>query len=168
MLDCKTCSQEKPVSAFWKQKTKRGYFAECKVCSQKRNQKWVDANRDRFRHINAKATSKMRRLDPVKHMVSLARARAKKRGIEFTITHEDVVIPRVCPALGIELSFGLGKGEGQSLAQRDGRASLDRVDNSKGYIPGNVVVVSYRANRVKSDASKTELLKIARFYAGLS
>lgn len=53
------------------------------------------------------------------------------------------------------------------LDQRDHRYSVDRIDNTKGYVPGNVIVVSYRANRIKSDADTTELLKIARFYAEL-
>jgi hypothetical protein len=66
------------------------------------------------------------------------------------------------------LTYGLGCGEGQSMAARDSRASLDRIDNTKGYVPGNVVVVSYRANRIKSDATAQELLRIARFYAQLA
>jgi len=111
------------------------------------------------------STTKARRTNPVKAMLNLARARAKKSGIEFTITEGDVSFPTHCPVLGIELSFGLGMGEPHSLSVRDARASLDRIDNSKGYVPGNVIVVSYRANRIKSDASVGELVKIARFYA---
>lgn len=165
---CKTCGKEKPASAFYKQKTKRnGLFAECKLCQRQRNQKWIDENRDRFRNINRKATSAKRMRNPIKNMLALARARAKRTGLEFNITENDLTIPAVCPVLGIELSFGLGKGDGNGLAIRDTRASLDRVDNSKGYVVGNVVVVSYRANRIKSDANATELLKIARFYAGM-
>lgn len=86
-------------------------------------------------------------------------------GRDFSITEKDVFIPEVCPVLGIPLTFGLGKGEGQSMMARDSRASLDRIDNDKGYVPGNVVVVSYRANRLKSDAKPSELLRVARFYA---
>jgi hypothetical protein len=165
---CKTCNIDKPADAYARQDSKRsGLFAECKACQRLRNQRWIDENRERFRHINRAATGKMRRKDPVRAMVSLARARAKKAGLEFSITEHDVVIPSHCPVLGIELSFGLGRGKGQSHAERDGRASLDRIENSKGYIPGNVIVVSFRANRIKSDASSRELLKIARFYARL-
>lgn len=168
MLTCKKCGQEKPFAAFWKQNTKRGYFVECKPCSRARNREWVDKNRDRFRHLNKNSTQNMRRRDPVRAMLNLARARSKKQGIEFDLEYDDLVIPSHCPVLGIPLSFGLGMGMGMGLKERDGRASLDRVDNNRGYVKNNVVVVSYRANRLKSDADVSELLKVARFYANLS
>jgi hypothetical protein len=168
MQVCKTCGANKPADAYFKQKSKRsGLFAECKVCQRQRNQKWIDDNRERFRHLARGATNRMRRRDPVRSMIWLARSRAKKSGLEFTITQSELFIPAECPVLGIPLTYGLGKGEGQSMEARDSRASLDRIDNSKGYVPGNVVVVSYRANRLKSDADVSELLKLARFYAQL-
>ena len=165
---CSTCKIEKPVEAYAIQKAKRsGIFAECKQCQRVRNQKWIDSNRDRFRHMNKDATNLKRRRDPVRAMIQVARARCRKKGMEFSITEADVFIPEFCPVLGIPLTAGLGFGCGHGLAIRDTRASLDRIDNSKGYISGNVVVVSYRANRIKSDANVSELLKIARFYAKL-
>lgn len=168
MITCKTCGVEKPEEAFSVQKSKRnGRFSECKTCQRLRNQAWIDNNRDRFRCLNREATSLARRRDPVRAMLCLARSRAKKAKIDFNLTEADVFIPSHCPVLGIELTFGLGKGLGQSLAERDSRASLDRIDNRKGYIVGNVVVVSYRANRIKSDATANELIKVARFYAKL-
>jgi hypothetical protein len=39
--------------------------------------------------------------------------------------------------------------------------TLDRIDNSKGYIVGNVWVISMRANRLKSDATVDELMMLA-------
>lgn len=165
---CKTCKQDKPADAFFKQKTKRsGLFAECRMCSRVRNQNWIDSNRDRFRHLNRDATNAKRRRDPITNMLALARARCRRSGVEFSLTASDLTIPEFCPVLGIKLTYGLGKGEGNSLAVRDTRASLDRIDNKRGYVPGNVAVVSYRANRIKSDADVSELLKIARFYAAL-
>lgn len=95
------------------------------------------------------------------------KAEAKKRNIPFSITTEDIKIPSKCPVLGIPIVFGadrqgvLFKSAGD---RRDQCPSLDRIDNTKGYVPGNVVVVSYRANRLKSDASLEELTKIAAFY----
>ncbi|MBO9624152.1 MAG: hypothetical protein J7500_15700 [Sphingomonas sp.] len=100
-------------------------------------------------------------------MLALARSRCRRSGLEFSLSPDDVTIPETCPILGIPLSSGLGCGRGQKLIERDDSPSLDRIDNSKGYVPGNVVVVSFRANRIKSDAAVSELLKIARFYAQL-
>lgn len=41
--------------------------------------------------------------------------------------------------------------------------SLDRIDPSLGYVPGNIVVMSRRANEIKSDASGEEVLKVAHW-----
>ena len=168
MLICKTCQASKDESNFWPQRNKRGFMAECKVCATKRNKAWINSNRERFQHLNKAATGRMRRKDPVRAMVTLARSRCKSSGLEFSITADDLKIPSHCPVLGIRLSYGLGHGKGQSAEARDSRASLDRIDNARGYTKDNVVVVSYRANRIKSDANVTELLKVARFYAKLA
>ena len=90
-----------------------------------------------------------------------ARYQAKRRGLEFTIKFEDVVWPDVCPALGVRL-------ERKPKGPCDWSPSLDRIDNSKGYVPGNVIVVSMRANRIKTNAAVSELYRVADFYKNLS
>ena len=78
-----------------------------------------------------------------KYLYYFARDRAKNKGIEFTITESDIVIPERCPILGIPLQAGAGT--------RHDSPSLDRIDNSKGYIPGNVAVISFAANTFKGE-----------------
>ena len=85
-------------------------------------------------------------------MWSRAKYRAKQKGLEFTIEQEDVKIPDVCPLLGIPLVCHRGKG-----SQQGNSPSLDRIDPTKGYIKGNVWVISNRANTLKNDASLQEL-----------
>lgn len=97
--------------------------------------------------------AKKERLIPVSNWAA-ARWGAKKRGLEWAIEREDYPIPVLCPALGIPLDW----------SSYDNTPSLDRVDNEKGYVPGNVVVVSRRANRIKSAASVDELIKMGKFY----
>jgi hypothetical protein len=97
---------------------------------------------------------------PVQAMLSRARSSAKKRGLDFAITPADVTIPKRCPVLGIPLVNTVGEGR-----RVDGSITLDRIDNTRGYVPGNVLVVSWRANRIKSDASLEELRLIADFYS---
>ena len=80
-----------------------------------------------------------------------ARQRAKKSGFAFEITREDVVIPQFCPILGLEIEQ-LERGRMNPCSP-----SLDRFDPAKGYVPGNVWVISWRANRMKCDASPSEL-----------
>jgi len=80
---------------------------------------------------------------------------AKNLGIAFTIGPDDFSWPAHCPALGIPLKLG---------GFRDNAPSFDRINPRYGYVPGNVVVVSMRANRMKSDASAAELQALALFY----
>lgn len=84
--------------------------------------------------------------------------RSRRSGIEFTIKHEDVVIPDFCPVFGIKL-------------QREGKdtwrnaPSIDRIDNTKGYTKENIVIVSRRANILKKDATFDELEMLANYYS---
>ena len=101
-----------------------------------------------------KSGSRQRRriLRPIEYMLLRARKRAAIYERAFNITAEDLYIPEVCPLLGITLSL-----TDPNLAHRP---SIDRIDSNKGYIPGNVWVVSNRANRLKSDATADELIRI--------
>jgi hypothetical protein len=79
-----------------------------------------------------------------------AQHRAKKKGIPFTISIEDIIIPETCPLLGIPLVSTNNK--------RDPRnPSLDQKIAGKGYTPDNIWVISSRANALKWDASLQEL-----------
>ena len=96
-------------------------------------------------------------------MLSRAKKRAKTKEYDFNITIEDIQAAWPadgrCPALGIELDL-----TGQN---REHSPSLDRIDTTKGYIRGNVVVVSYRANSIKQDSDLDELKSLVTFYSGL-
>jgi hypothetical protein len=94
--------------------------------------------------------------NPERHLANVAKRRAKLKGLDYSITWKDIVIPEVCPVLGIELVHGSGR-------WADTSPTLDRIDNSKGYIQGNIVVISWRANRLKSDASLQELLLLGEW-----
>jgi hypothetical protein len=95
------------------------------------------------------------RKNPASRLLSSAKTRAKKRGLEFNLELEDIVIPEYCPILGLKLKQG-GFNSPNS-------PSLDRVDNSKGYIKGNVKVISHRANSIKRDATLEELQAICEY-----
>ena len=86
-----------------------------------------------------------------------AKQRAKRKGIEFSLIKEDIIIPTHCPILGIELKTN------QSRGLRPNSPSLDRRDNNKGYTKDNICVISGRANTLKSNASIEELESILRY-----
>lgn len=87
-----------------------------------------------------------------------AKARAKAAGLPFSITAEDVVPPSHCPILGIPLVSGRSR-RGVS----DASPTVDRLIPSLGYVKGNVIVISGRANRIKNNSTPEELRKIADF-----
>lgn len=87
---------------------------------------------------------------------------AKKRGIQFSLTLVDLnnlTFPISCPILGIPLKHNRGRAKDDSY-------SIDRIDSSKGYEIDNIIVVSWRANRLKNNATTEELELISRFYKG--
>lgn len=92
-------------------------------------------------------------------MLSRAKGRASAKRIPFDLCEDDIRIPSHCPALGIPLVKNLGGKVGN-----DNSPSLDRIVPHMGYVKGNIVVVSYKANRIKTDATPAELAKVAKFY----
>ena len=98
--------------------------------------------------------------DPIGEMCRSAKARALRSGVPFTIGPDDVraVWPadNCCPVLGIEFAAG----EGNPV---DASPTLDRLNNSWGYEPGNIAVISFRANRSKGNMRASELESIVRW-----
>lgn len=86
-----------------------------------------------------------------------ARRRARKAGVPFNLSHDDIRIPPRCPVLDIKLVTGTG-------VSTDASPSLDRIIPASGYVPGNVIVVSHLANRIKSSATPDQIKRVASFY----
>ena len=105
-----------------------------------------------LRGVNLRTHGKGNTLEA--YMLDRSKSRAKKKGFEHTITIEDIQIPDKCPLLGIPLFAGQG-------GVCPNSPTLDRIDSSKGYVKGNVWVISYKANTIKSNATPEELLLIA-------
>lgn len=78
--------------------------------------------------------------------------------MQFTVRFEDIVWPERCPALGTSLEYAAGRGRLDPRVT----ASFDRIDSSKGYVPGNVQVISLLANVLKyRDTTPAELRSVA-------
>lgn len=92
-----------------------------------------------------------------------ARFRGRKRGIPATITPADIVWPSHCPVLGLALDYPERSGRRKDQCAKPNWPSLDRWDNTKGYVPGNVFVISFRANSLKNGLTRQEVLEIARY-----
>ena len=146
---CRVCGEHKPQTDFYK------------LAPNKRAKKDIlgVGRISRCRHCEI---SKYLNMDPRLKLLYAARNRAKRNGLECTITVDDIVIPELCPALGIKLEARIGAGR-QNRGDIGGSPSLDRIDNSKGYTPGNVAVISLRANMIKTNATAAELKAVAAY-----
>lgn len=88
----------------------------------------------------------------LRDMIYGARKRTRRDGGEFGITADDFEPVTHCPLSGIALNFcNRTKGPAKDSP------TIDRIDPSKGYVPGNVWVISHYANRIKSDATLEDL-----------
>lgn len=96
----------------------------------------------------------------LRYILGAAKARARIRDVPFDLTIDTLpTIPDRCPALGITMVLG--------GPVRESTPTLDRIEPSKGYVPGNVQWLSHRANRIKSDATVEELEAIANLLRSL-
>jgi hypothetical protein len=85
---------------------------------------------------------------------------AEKEGIPFTITFDDLEKPEFCPILGVKLNYGCSTGVNGKQTRDPNKASIDKLIPELGYVPGNVFIISWRANKLKSDMTINELEKI--------
>lgn len=122
-----------------------------------RRSAWQKQNRERCNVLQRRWKESHAKEYRESCMLNGAKNRAAKYGMEFNLTIDDVKIPDLCPIFGVPFEF-------PKWGKAKHSPSLDRIDNSKGYIKRNVLVVSEFANRVKNSATPDELMLIARFY----
>lgn len=143
-IQCTTCKEYKPRSEFYsRSKNKNGLYGYCKSCHDGYVHKWRQKN-------------------PFRYIATITRASAKKRGLEYNLTPEylETLYCETCPILGIPLNWGQVGAVGK---RTDNTPSLDRIDNTKDYVPGNVVFISWKANNLKSNGTLEEFQKIVKF-----
>ncbi len=92
--------------------------------------------------------------DIVGHLLKEARRRAAKRGLEYMIGRDDLKYDGFCPVFGWRFQIG---------PRGPAMPTLDRIDSSRGYVPGNVMIISWRANLLKSNASLSEMENVLRY-----
>ena len=109
-----------------------------------------------FRKMNKKVSEEVlaRRVK----ILNVKALNAARDGIVFSLSVQDLIWPEYCPVLGIELNY-----EARSKGSKDDSPSLDRLIPMLGYVPGNVRIISNRANRIKNDGTAEEHRKIAAY-----
>ena len=161
MSEGKVCSGCKEWKLFYMFSTRRAaidkHNSKCKECEAL----YAAAYRNTPRGKETKALWAAKNWE--KTRVRAAKNRARYLKIPFNITKEYIksITPSdmICPALGIQMKVG---GDFKNSIIR--APSLDRLIPELGYVKGNIIVVSNRANTLKRDATPEELMKVARFY----
>jgi len=101
---------------------------------------------------NQKQVSRNHKATPEERILRSAKSTSKRKGLDFDLSLEDIVIPDVCPVLGIPLKLEVGRKGGDANGP-----SLDRINSYKGYTKDNVWVISKKANMCKSDLTLEQL-----------
>lgn len=115
-----------------------------------RGKEYYAANKE---HIKAK-TKEYRIKNPNIIMYTRVKGRARRTGIPFNLDLDDIQIQERCPVFDIPYVFG---------CKSMWNPSLDRIVPSLGYVKGNVIVISVRANSIKNDATPNELRQVAEY-----
>ena len=137
----------------WRNKNKDKANSSCRKWREEHPEKAKECSR---RYEAKRRGTRMR--NPEQRMFWSARGRAKAEGLPFTIKKEDIVIPEKCPILGRPLVVNLG-----AKRPANNSPSLDKIIPEQGYIPGNVQVISHKANSMKRDATLQELIQVGEW-----
>jgi hypothetical protein len=89
--------------------------------------------------------------------LAVAANKCREQGLPFNITADDLMpAPLKCPVFGFKLDW-YKDGRGGA----DDSPSIDRLIPEEGYVPGNVTLISLKANRIKNDSDLSELRMVA-------
>lgn len=120
--------------------------------ARKYRNKDIEKHRERIKEWRNKNLTHVRH----RSLLDNCRDRAQKKGLEYSLTLEDIIIPEFCPILGIKLEAGFDK-------SRDNSPSVDRIFLDKGYTPDNIQVISYLANRMKNNATLEQIILLGKW-----
>jgi len=169
MKTCIKCNIEKDDSQFNKGRN------ECKICQKEYKKLWrrnksdiVKQYNKRYRQNNlelvrargSERSKRWRQNNLEKDMLSRAKRRAKRDSIVFDLSEEELKIPETCPVLNIPLQ------RSEKIVSPNS-PSLDRIIPEKGYVKGNIIVISNMANTIKQNATPEQIIAVGEFYKKL-
>lgn len=139
MLTCKKCGKEKSKAEFSVHSScKSGYdTSSCKACK--------------------KAAHDWKQVPIEKRIYHRVKARAKEKNLDFDLDLSDIVIPDKCPVFNHEFIYN----------DTDWTYSVDRKDPIKGYVKGNIMIISNKANRAKNNLSIDEFKLVLAYMEGI-
>lgn len=153
MQVCTKCGEEKPIDAFFFRKVRKTYYTHCKVCHGKnKKESKFSSYWWRERHTE----EELALFSCLKNLVTKAKLRKRKQ--------EDNVTWETIHAIWVNQK-GLCNYSGVPLSIKDNhphKVSIDRIDSSKGYIEGNLQLVSASVNRMKQEFTEEFFLQMCK------
>lgn len=151
---CINCDADRREAAAPQMQTyNRAYYEENKEQLAAGMSKYYEENKAHLNEYSRGYYRRRRAQNREADILARTKSRAKKSGIPFQLSLEHIVIPEVCPVLGIPLNFDSVERKGPKMNS----PSIDRIKPDLGYVPGNVRIISHRANSLKSNATVAEL-----------
>lgn len=151
-----SCGKQKVIltSSLLQNKTK-----SCGCLHKETSQKTGESNRTHGGYSKNTSTD-----DQIKHQALVnIRERSRRHGYESDLSVGDLpVLTNVCPVLGIRYQKG-------TLKNKDASPSVDRKNPNLPYLKkyaDNLVFISHKANRLKSNATIEDLEKIINYIRG--
>lgn len=122
--------------------------------ARERSSRWYIENKDKpeFKAKTRLRTQEWRGKNLKKYILQHARQRSKDYNVPCTIEEDDIIIPEVCPILKTPFVFNTYY-----------TYSIDRIIPELGYVPGNIQIISMKANAMKQNATNEELKKFAEW-----
>ena len=143
---CKKCDKTLNIDRFSKNRSRRdGRQPYCKDCI-------VEMGVDNI----------------LSRMYKGCRNRARKLGVEFSISKSDLIMLNNqqdgrCAVTGVTLNWEpVQRLRGAQRKCPFDRVSIDRIDPTKGYTQDNIQLVTEAANRIKGTSTMHELLDTCR------
>ena len=166
---CSKCGIEKTLDNFTLRKDTGKYRCVCHECRRneyKNNEELRNKAKERAKEFYKNNREKELLLGKKRYRENLqkslynsAKRRAKAKNIPFNIDIDDIVIPKKCPVFGFDFEIG--------TKNKQKSPSLDRIIPEKGYVKGNIIVVSLKANTMKSNATLEEIKALYDFYKNI-
>ncbi len=160
---CSKCKIIKTLDDFYNHNvSKDGKTHHCKDCMTAYRKNNAEKQRLYMQNLRLMDNEKVkdsknksyRKLDPAIKAVTQARNRAKRKSIEFNLEVSKINVPTICPYLKVPFIIG-------EKGNYEYTYSIDRIDNSKGYLQDNIELITKKANSMKNSATKIELINFA-------
>lgn len=154
--------------SFSRKEYNKKYYQDNKESILIQQKNYRADNKEKVRDMKRKYRSNyfniMKYTDISMSFLSYKIGKMKASTKDVTLTAEELLelIPKdlKCPVFGTKFSFG----KGHNWKYKQNSMSVDRIDNNKGYNKDNIVIVSFKANAMKSSATLKELYQVADFY----